>query len=74
MDATKPYKFIGFGAIDATKPYEFIRFGVMSAHKLAKYTYQAFGHGRTYILIFAPWGAPAPQLYRVWGHGCHQTL
>jgi hypothetical protein len=21
MDATKPYKFIGFGAMDATKPY-----------------------------------------------------
>ena len=24
MDATKPYKFIGFGAMDATKPYKFI--------------------------------------------------
>jgi hypothetical protein len=30
MDATKPYKFIGFGAMDATKPYEFIGFGVMA--------------------------------------------
>ncbi len=29
MDATKPYKFIGFGAMDATKPYKFIDvFGV----------------------------------------------
>ncbi len=27
MDATKPYKFIGFGAIDVTKPYELIGFG-----------------------------------------------
>ncbi len=26
-DATKPYEFIGFGAMDATKPYEFIGFG-----------------------------------------------
>ena len=26
-DVTKPYKFIGFGAMDATKPYKFIRFG-----------------------------------------------
>ncbi len=28
-DATKPYKFIGFGAMDATKPYKFIGFGAM---------------------------------------------
>ncbi len=27
MDATKPYKFIGFGAMDATKPYKFIVVG-----------------------------------------------
>ena len=27
MDVTKPYEFIGFGAIDVTKPYEFIGFG-----------------------------------------------
>ncbi len=26
-DVTKPYKFIGFGAIDVTKPYKFIGFG-----------------------------------------------
>ena len=31
MDATKPYEFIGFGAMDATKPYEFIGFGAMDA-------------------------------------------
>jgi hypothetical protein len=29
MEATKPYEFIGFGAMEATKPYEFIRFGAM---------------------------------------------
>jgi hypothetical protein len=28
MGVTKPYEFIGFGAIGATKPYKFIRFGV----------------------------------------------
>ncbi len=29
MDATKPYKFIGFGAMDVTKAYKFIGFGAM---------------------------------------------
>ncbi len=29
MDVTKPYKFIGFGAMDVTKPYKFIGFGAM---------------------------------------------
>ena len=29
MDVTKPYKFIGFGAMDVTKPYKLIRFGAM---------------------------------------------
>ena len=28
-DVTKPYKFIGFGAMDVTKPYKFIGFGAM---------------------------------------------
>ncbi len=27
MDVTKPYEFVGFGAMDVTKPYEFIGFG-----------------------------------------------
>ncbi len=27
MDVTKPYEFIGFGAMDATEPHEFIGFG-----------------------------------------------
>ncbi len=30
MDVTKPYEFIGFGAMDVTKPYEFIGFGPQS--------------------------------------------
>ncbi len=33
MDATKPYEFIGFGAMDATKPYEFIGFGARGWQK-----------------------------------------
>ncbi len=31
MDVTKPYEFIGFGAMDVTKPYEFIGFGTTCA-------------------------------------------
>ena len=33
MDVTKPYKFIGFGAMGATKPYKFIAFGARDATK-----------------------------------------
>ncbi len=29
MEVTKPYEFIGFGAMEVTKPYEFIGFGAM---------------------------------------------
>ncbi len=32
-DVTKPYEFIGFGAMDVTKPYEFIGFGAMDVTK-----------------------------------------
>ena len=38
---TKPYEFIGFGAMEATKPYEFIRFGAMEATK--PYEFIRFG-------------------------------
>ncbi len=34
MDVTKPYEFIGSGAMDVTKPYEFIRFGASSKQNL----------------------------------------
>ena len=34
MDVTKPYEFIGFGAMAVTKPYEFIGFGVMEGYGL----------------------------------------
>jgi hypothetical protein len=49
MDVTKPYEFIGSGAMDVTKPYEFIGSGAMDVTK--------------------PY-----EFYKVWGHGCHQTL
>ncbi len=29
MDVTKPYEFIGFGAMNITKPFEFTGFGAM---------------------------------------------
>jgi hypothetical protein len=35
--ATKPYKFIGFGAMDVTTPYKFIRFGAMDVTKPYKF-------------------------------------
>ncbi len=34
MDVTKPYKFIGFGAMDVTKPYKSIGFGAINLAKL----------------------------------------
>jgi hypothetical protein len=40
-DATKPYEFIGFGAMDVTKPYEFIGFGPYDVTK--PYEFIGFG-------------------------------
>ncbi len=37
VEATKPYEFIGFGAMDVTKPYEFKRFGAMDVTKTYKF-------------------------------------
>ena len=34
---TKPYKFIGFGAVDITKPYKFIGFGAIDITKPYKF-------------------------------------
>ncbi len=36
MEVTKPYKFIGFGAMEVTKPYKFIRFGAAKAAEKAR--------------------------------------
>ncbi len=41
MDGTKPYKFIGIGAMDGTKPNEFIGFGAMDGTK----PYESIGFG-----------------------------
>ncbi len=35
---TKPYKFIGFGAMEVTKAYKFIGFGAMEVTKPCKFT------------------------------------
>ncbi len=37
MDVTKPYDFIGFGAMDVTKPYEFTGFGAVDVTKPYKF-------------------------------------
>jgi hypothetical protein len=37
MEVTKPYKFIGFGAMEVTKPYEPIGFGAMEVTKPYKF-------------------------------------
>ena len=44
MYVTKPYKFIGFGAMDVTKPFEFIGFGAMDVTKPLS-IYRLWGHG-----------------------------
>ncbi len=61
MDVTKPYEFIGFGAVDVTKPCEFIGFGAMDVTK--PYEFIGFGtpDGAQHMDEFpAPWG---PEVY-----------
>ncbi len=66
---TKPYKFIGFGAMDVTKPYKFIGFGAMDVTK----TYKFIGFGAltacarsAHGLVSGPRG-PSP------GPHCHEV-
>ncbi len=47
MAVTKPYEFIGFGAMDVTKPYEFIGFGAMDITK----PYEIIGFDFRFSLI-----------------------
>ncbi len=47
MAVTKPYEFIGFGAMAVTKPYEFIGFGAMAALIEAN-----FGEGKPKVHAF----------------------
>jgi hypothetical protein len=58
MDATKSYKFIGFGAMDVTKPYEFIRFGAMDVTKAYKFI--GFGAMPTRSGAESLFGRPRP--------------
>ncbi len=45
MDVTKPYEFIGLGAMDVTKPYEFIGLGAMDVTKPYEFIgFEATGH------------------------------
>ena len=44
MDVTKPYKFIGFGAMDVTKSYKCIGFGAMDVTKPYEF-HMVWGHG-----------------------------
>ncbi len=37
MEVTKPYDFIGFGAMEVTKPHDFIGFGAMEVTKPYKF-------------------------------------
>ncbi len=46
MEVTKPYEFIGFGAMEVTKPYEFIGFGAMEVTK----PYEFIGFGAMEVL------------------------
>ncbi len=48
MDATKPYEFIGFGAMEVTKPYKFIGLGAMEVTKTYK-IHRVLGHGNLYL-------------------------
>jgi hypothetical protein len=50
MDVTKPYEFIGFGAMDVTKPYKFIGFGAMDVTK----PYKFIGRLLDYINMIVP--------------------
>ncbi len=52
MDVTKPYKFIGLGAMDVTKPYKFIGFGAMDVTE--PYKFIGFGAGGGTILGSRP--------------------
>ncbi len=51
MDVTKPYEFIGFGAMDVTKPYEFIGF---AGHGFVCRIPLSFAHGKPVARILGP--------------------
>ena len=55
MDVTKPYEFIGFGAMDVTKPYEFTWFGAMDVTKPQGLECSALAVVRTPLCSLGSW-------------------
>ena len=88
MYVTKPYKSIGFEAMDVTKPYKFIGFGAMAVTggpgpaQTTPTTHISANRARPHPAPGRALGRPPCQrrvtklyeLYRVWGHVCHQTV
>ena len=62
MEATKPYKFIGFGAVDATKCLSIYQVWAVDATNTFKFIW------------FGAMDSTKPVIYKVWGRGCHQHL
>jgi hypothetical protein len=60
MDVTKPCKFLGFGAMDVTKPYKFLGFGAMDVTK----PYKFIGCGRVFTGPVETWDSGIPRLGR----------
>jgi hypothetical protein len=54
MDATKPYKFIGLGAMDVTKTYTCIGCGAMDVTK--PYKFMGFGAMDGLVFCIGQWG------------------
>ena len=82
MDVTKPYQFIGFGAMDDTRPCKFERFCVMDVTKPYKcicfggchqtlQIYRVRYVTKPYAFIwFGAMDVTKPlSVYRLWGHG-----
>ncbi len=76
MRGTKPYIFIGFGAMDVTKPYDmYMVWGHVSPNPIHLY---GLGLDVTKPYKFIKFGAngchQTVYMYMVWGQGCHQNL
>jgi hypothetical protein len=63
MEDTKPYNFIGFGAMEDTKPYKFTGFGAMEVTK----PYELIGFG-------ARPGPSRPQAQMIYGWSTQHVL
>ncbi len=54
MEVTKPYEFIGFGAMNVTKPYEFIGFGAMVGESGPEWHLSSEGVARGLACVSSP--------------------